>query len=86
MTSATNIPLYGSQVVHILFEHGNPAPALDKERFAPFILFIFCTLNEYKEVKGVKVPFKTSLNIGIEIELTVSEVKINEGVSDADFQ
>jgi hypothetical protein len=37
-------------------------------------------------VKGVKVPFKSSLNIGMEIELTVSEVKINEGVSDADFQ
>ncbi len=49
-------------------------------------MIILTPFSEYKEVKGVKVPFKTSLNIGIEIELTVSEVKINEGVSDADFQ
>ena len=42
--------------------------------------------SDYRDVKGVKVPYKTSLNIGIEIELTVSEVKINEGVTDADFQ
>lgn len=41
--------------------------------------------SDYRDVKGVKVPYKTSLNIGIEIELTVSEVKINEGVTDADF-
>ena len=42
--------------------------------------------SDYRDVKGVKVPYKTSLNIGIEIELTVSEVKINEGVTDADFK
>lgn len=42
--------------------------------------------SDYRDVKGVKVPHKTTLNIGIEIELTVSEVKINEGVTDADFQ
>lgn len=42
--------------------------------------------SDYRDVKGVKVPHKTSINIGIEIEITVSEVKINEGVTDADFQ
>jgi predicted Zn-dependent peptidase len=42
--------------------------------------------SDYRDVKGIKVPYKTSLNIGIEIELTVSEVKINEGVTDADFK
>ena len=42
--------------------------------------------SDYRDVKGVKVPFKTNINIGIEIELTVSEVKINEGVTDADFK
>ncbi len=42
--------------------------------------------SDYRDVKGVKVPYKTALNIGIEIELTVSEVKINEGVMDADFK
>ncbi len=42
--------------------------------------------SDYREVKGIKVPYKTSLNIGMEVELNVSEVKINEGVSDADFK
>lgn len=42
--------------------------------------------SDYKDVKGVKVPFKTTLNVGIEIELTASDVKINEGVTDADFK
>ena len=42
--------------------------------------------GDYRDVKGVKVPFKTTLNVGIEIELTASDVKINEGVTDADFQ
>ncbi|MCB0442992.1 MAG: insulinase family protein [Flavobacterium sp.] len=41
---------------------------------------------DYKEVKGVKIPHKTTLNIGMELEMTTSEVMINEGVSDADFQ
>lgn len=44
------------------------------------------SFSDYKDVKGVKVPFKTTLNVGIEIELTASDVKINEGVSDADFK
>lgn len=42
--------------------------------------------SDYKEVKGVKIPYKSSINIGMEVELIVSDVKINEGVSDADFQ
>lgn len=42
--------------------------------------------SDYREVKGVKIPYKTSVNIGMEVELTVSDVKINEGVSAADFQ
>jgi len=41
---------------------------------------------DYKEVKGIKIPYKTVLNIGMEIELTTTEVKVNEGVSDADFK
>jgi len=41
--------------------------------------------SDYRDVKGVKVPFKTSLNIGMEIEINMSGVKINEGVTDADF-
>ncbi|WP_290860445.1 insulinase family protein [Flavobacterium sp.] len=42
--------------------------------------------SDYKEVKGIKVPHKTTLNIGVELELTTSDVKINEGVSDEDFK
>ena len=42
--------------------------------------------SDYKEVKGIKFPYKTVLDIGMEIELTTTDVKINEGVSDADFQ
>lgn len=41
---------------------------------------------DYKEVKGVKYPHKTTLNIGLELELKTIELKINEGVSDTDFQ
>ncbi|MFC6875614.1 M16 family metallopeptidase [Flavobacterium myungsuense] len=42
--------------------------------------------SDYKEVKGIKFPYKIVLNIGMEIELTTTDVKINEGVSDSDFK
>jgi predicted Zn-dependent peptidase len=42
--------------------------------------------NDYRAVKGVKVPFNTVLNVGIELDIKMSDVKINEGVSDVDFQ
>ncbi|WP_064714264.1 M16 family metallopeptidase [Flavobacterium succinicans] len=42
--------------------------------------------NDYKEVKGIKFPHTTIMNIGIELKLTTSEIKINEGVTEADFQ
>jgi zinc protease len=42
--------------------------------------------SDYKEVKGIKFPYKTVLDIGMEIELTTTDVKINEGVSDVDFK
>lgn len=42
--------------------------------------------GDYKEVKGIKFPFKTSMSFGPqEIEFKTTEVKINEGVTDADF-
>ncbi len=43
-------------------------------------------LSDYREVKGIKVPYHSTLNIGMEIDLTTTDVKINEGVSDTDFQ
>ncbi|WP_396182585.1 insulinase family protein [Flavobacterium sp.] len=42
--------------------------------------------SDYKEVKGIKVPHKTTLNIGVELELTTSDVKINEGITEEDFK
>ncbi|EGV42306.1 insulinase family protein [Bizionia argentinensis JUB59] len=43
--------------------------------------------GDYKEVKGVKFPFKISQSMGPQsIDLIVKEMKVNEGVSDADFK
>jgi predicted Zn-dependent peptidase len=42
--------------------------------------------KDYRDVKGVKVPFNIVKNVGIELDIKMSDVKINEGVSDADFQ
>jgi zinc protease len=42
--------------------------------------------GDYRDVKGVKVPFNIIQNVGFELDIKMSEVKINEGVSDADFQ
>ena len=42
--------------------------------------------NDYKEVKGVKVPYNLIQNVGFELDIKISDIKINEGVSDADFQ
>ncbi len=42
--------------------------------------------DDYKEVKGIKIPYKMLMNVGMDLELTVTDVKINEGVTDADFQ
>ena len=42
--------------------------------------------GDYKDVKGIKIPHKFVMNVGVEIDLTINDVKINEGVTDADFQ
>ena len=42
--------------------------------------------SDYRVVKGVKVPFNIIQNVGFELDIKISDVKINEGVSDADFQ
>ena len=42
--------------------------------------------GDYREVKGVKVPFNIIQNVGFELDIKMSDVKINEGVSEADFQ
>lgn len=47
---------------------------------------IFTYYKDYREVKGVKLPFNIVQNVGVEMDIKMSEVKINEGVSDADFK
>jgi len=42
--------------------------------------------SDYKDVKGVKIPFNMVMSQGREIEIKMTDVKVNEGVSDADFQ
>ncbi len=42
--------------------------------------------KDYKDVKGVKFPFNIVMNVGIELDIKLTEIKVNEGVTDADFQ
>ena len=42
--------------------------------------------GDYREVKGVKVPFNIIQNVGFELDIKIADVKINEGVTDADFK
>ncbi len=44
--------------------------------------------KDYKAVKGVQMPYTIVQNLGpgFDLEVKISEVKINEGVSDADFK
>ena len=44
-------------------------------------------LSEYKEVSGIKFPFKLSQTAGPQtFDFIVTEIKVNEGVSPADFE
>ena len=49
-------------------------------------MVITTSYKDYKDVKGVKFPFNMIMNVGIDLDIKMSEVKVNEGVSDADFQ
>jgi len=42
--------------------------------------------GDYRAVKGVKVPFNIIQNVGFELDIKIDDVKINEGVTDADFK
>lgn len=42
--------------------------------------------GDYRDLRGVKVPYMSTMNVGMDLELKVTDVKINEGVSDSDFQ
>ncbi len=42
--------------------------------------------KDYKDVKGVKIAHNMIQNIGFDLDVKFEDVKINEGVSDADFK
>jgi len=43
-------------------------------------------LSDYREVAGIKFPFMIAQTVGPQsFEFKVKEIKVNEGVSDADF-
>jgi len=42
--------------------------------------------DDYVDVKGIKFPYKMTMNLGISIEFITQEIKINEGVTDKDFE
>jgi predicted Zn-dependent peptidase len=45
------------------------------------------TFSDYQEVEGIKFPFNTKMSFGPqEIEFKTQEIKINEEISEADFQ
>ncbi len=44
------------------------------------------SFKDYRAVKGVKVPFNTIMNVGFELDIKMSDVKVNEGVTDEDFK
>lgn len=44
------------------------------------------SFGDYRAIKGVKVPYNIIQNVGFELDIKISEVKINEGVTDADFK
>ena len=53
----------------------------------PQSMSIPLTYSDYKEVKGVKFPFTINQKLPqMSLELKVSEIKVNEGVTEEDFQ
>ena len=42
--------------------------------------------KDYRSVQGIKQPFNIIANVGIELDIKIIDIKINEGVSDADFK
>ncbi|MBC5835535.1 insulinase family protein [Flavobacterium bernardetii] len=47
---------------------------------------VITSFNDYVDVKGVKVPYKITLDVGMPLEFITQDVKINEGVTDKDFE
>lgn len=41
---------------------------------------------DYVEVKGIKFPYKMTMDVGMPLEFITQDVKINEGVTEKDFE
>lgn len=53
----------------------------------PQTMTVPTTFSDYREVNGVKFPFSINQSMGpMVINFEVSEIKVNEGVADADFE
>lgn len=76
----------GKVVTYYDLETGLKVSSVATQEQGGQVMNIVTTYEDYKEVKGIKMPFKNVMNVGIEIINKVSEVKINEGVTDADFK
>lgn len=44
------------------------------------------TYGDYREVKGVKIPFNIIMNQGFDLDFKMTDVKVNEAVTDKDFE
>lgn len=44
------------------------------------------TYGDYKEYDGIKYPAEFTMNVGIDMVFKLTDIKFNEGVSDADFK
>ncbi|EKB03979.1 hypothetical protein HMPREF9711_02164 [Myroides odoratimimus CCUG 3837] len=76
----------GKVVTYYDLETGLKVSSVATQEQGGQVMNIVTTYEDYKEVKGIKMPFKNVMNVGIEIINKVSEVKINEGVTDEDFK
>lgn len=76
----------GKVVTYYDLETGLKVSSVATQEQGGQVMNIVTTYEDYKEIKGIKMPFKNVMNVGIEIINKVSEVKINEGVTDADFK
>lgn len=62
------------------------AESTKKEASPGNVLEQMTTYSDYKETDGIQFPFKSTINIGAEIVLNVEDIKINQDVSDRDFE
>jgi len=50
------------------------------------LIDVSTNFGDYKDVQNIKIPYNIVQNIGIELDIEITEIKINEGVIDTDFE